>query len=308
MARSSREHRGGHRRAPRPSSPPRAAGGIRRARSSRSAPRSRRSARRPRTGGELTAWSPTRTTARARSTATRASRSTRSTPRARGSARGASDRGSTRLRPAAPGGDVDRARLVDEFIEHRVGAQPRAGRWDGARRGRAPLCEGPLRARAGNGALSEVREELDGLRPAARDSAELRRRRSSSRCIPPASAGAALRASRDHSARPPLRQLLLVPDRPAPARRLRRDPRRVRAPRRRGGRRCAASSCRRRRSPRRSASACAGAARRPAARSSSRSRSTPSCRGAVARVGDLVFDGSLRTQLAQLRAQLTRER
>ncbi len=30
--------------------------------------------------------------------------------------------------------------------------------------------------------------------------------------------------------------------------------------------------------------------------------------GLVARVGDLVFDGSLRTQLAQLRAQLTGER
>jgi F-type H+-transporting ATPase subunit delta len=30
--------------------------------------------------------------------------------------------------------------------------------------------------------------------------------------------------------------------------------------------------------------------------------------GVVARVGDLVFDGSLRTQLAQLRASLTGER
>ena len=31
----------------------------------------------------------------------------------------------------------------------------------------------------------------------------------------------------------------------------------------------------------------------------------PSIGGAIAKVGDLVFDGSLRTQLSQLRANLT---
>ena len=163
---------------------------------------------------------------------------------------------------------------------------------------------------ARDGRVAEVRAELDALRqrdsPRATSSAAC----CSSRSIPRRERRAVLAAVAERARRGPAApELLVLPGRPAPPGGLRRNrdefgrladeaaglsagARAEREPAERGAARAAPARAR---------------AEERRDRSSSRSRSIPTLLGGVvAQLGDLVYDGSLRTQLAQLRASLAR--